>query len=71
MLQTIYMSANDPTETLSHKLAEVLNENDALRVACRGLAQQLEAAEEIIMRLQSKNLSWEPPTETAHHLDHH
>lgn len=71
MLQPIIMSATDPTEILSHKLAEALNENESLRVACRGLAEQLEAAEEIIMRLQSKDLTWESPTETVHHLNHH
>lgn len=65
------MNANTPSETLNHKLAEVLNENESLRCICRALAQQLEAAEEIIMRLQSKDLTWEIPVETAHHLNHH
>lgn len=71
LLHPTVMSATNPSEVLSHRLAEALNENESLRIACRALTEQLDAAEEIIMRLQSKDLTWEPPNETAHHLNHH
>jgi len=52
-------------EILSQKLAVALNENDHLKNVVRSLSIQLESAEEIIVRLQQPNLTWEPP----HHIN--
>jgi proteasome assembly chaperone (PAC2) family protein len=54
-------------------LALVLQENQSLKIRCRTLEERLDAAEEIISRLQTRSMEWEPPhcsdKEPPHHFN--
>lgn len=53
------------------RLASALQDNEALRVRVRQLEERLEIAEEIISRLQSRSMEWEPQTSSTSELPHH
>ena len=68
---TMSISPNDLQRTVTERLAMALQENDFMKTALRNMTEQLEAAEEIIMRLQAKDIDWKSPNEElAHHLNH-
>ena len=62
---------SDLQETLAQRLALSLQENDYLKTLIKNMTEQLEAMEEILMRLQTKNPNWELSNDgMAHHLNH-
>lgn len=69
--KTMSINPSELQETLSQQLALALQENTLLKTQVQSLVQEIEAAEEIIVRLQAKDLTWESPNDgLAHHLNH-